>query len=142
MQHLILALALMFSSLMLAQGNSTSKTNGSNLTVSVLNALSDDGEVRFALYTKENFMKQPLQASSSKIVNGKSTVIFTGIPEGFYAVLCFHDENNNGKMDFDLNGMPIESYGNSNNVYNYGPPQFDLSKFEVLKSDVTLEIKF
>ena len=142
MQHFILALALMFSSLIAAQGDSTSKAAGSNLKVSVINVLNNNGEVRFALYTKENFMKQPFKAASSKIVDGKSTVIFTDVPEGHYAILCFHDENNNGKMDFDLNGMPIESYGNSNNIYNYGPPQFELSKFEVLKSNVSLEIKF
>jgi uncharacterized protein (DUF2141 family) len=45
-------------------------------------------------------------------------------------------------MDFDENGMPKESYGLSNNMMTFGPPEFASSKFEVTKEDLNLEIKF
>ena len=143
MQHVILTMALLFSTIILGQ-NSTNlnieKTN--SITVSIVNALNDDGTANFALFDKENFRKQPLQAKTSKIENGKSTVIFENVPNGQYAIICFHDENENKKMDFELNGMPKENYGTSNNSLSFGPPQFENSKFELLNEDVVLEIKF
>ena len=45
-------------------------------------------------------------------------------------------------MDFQENGMPLENYGVSNNVMNFGPPQFESSKFVVEKDPMNLEIKF
>jgi uncharacterized protein (DUF2141 family) len=112
------------------------------ITATVVNATSDDGKVSFALYNKETFMKAPLQAKTSKIVNGKSTVVFEGIESGEYAIVCFHDKNNNDKMDFQENGMPMEDYGASNNVMSFGPPTYLNSKFAVEGENVTLEIKF
>ena len=142
MQHLILALTLLFSSAILAQTGEKKYLNGETVKVSVINAFSDDGTVAFAFYNKENFMKAPLFTKSSSINKGISTVVFENVPEGSYAIICFHDANNNGKMDFQENGMPIENYGTSNNALSFGPPQFDNSKFEVKNEDLELEIKF
>ena len=44
-------------------------------------------------------------------------------------------------MDFNTNGMPIEDYGSSNNVMNFGPPRFSDAKFVVSDKDLTFEIK-
>lgn len=142
MQHLILALTLLFSSAILAQTGEKKYLNGETVKVSVINALSDNGTVAFAFYNKENFMKTPLITKSSSINKGISTVIFENVLNGEYAIVCFHDANNNGKMDFQENGMPIENYGTSNNALSFGPPQFDNSKFEVKNEDLELEIKF
>ena len=143
MQHLILGLALLFSSVILAQSNEKNQlTDVNTIKVSVTNALSDNGTISFALYREEGFLQMPLDRKSSTIEEGLSTVIFENISGGNYSVVCFHDENSNGKMDFELNGMPKEAFGASNNVMNYGPPQFEDSKFEVKNEDVTLEIKF
>lgn len=143
MQHLILALALLFSSVVIAQSNEKEKIKGSStIKVSVTNALNNNGTISFALYNEEGFLTAPLSKKSSTIENGLSTVEFENISAGDYSVVCFHDENSNGKMDFEINGMPKESYGASNNVMNYGPPQFQDSKFEVENEDKTLEIKF
>jgi hypothetical protein len=49
--------------------------------------------------------------------------------------------DDNGKLDFSLNGMPLEDYGSSNNVMTFGPPNFEDSKFEVMDKDLTFEIK-
>ena len=112
------------------------------ITASVTNVTSDNGKVSFALYDKESFMKKPLQAKSSKIVKGVSTVTFENVAPGEYSVICFHDKNDNDKMDFQPNGMPMEDYGTSNNVMTFGPPQYENSKFTVADKNVTLEIKF
>ena len=112
------------------------------VTATVVNVSSDSGKVSFALYNKETFMKTPLQAKNGEIVDGKSTVVFENLEAGDYAVICFHDKNDNDKMDFQENGMPMEDYGASNNVMSFGPPQYSNSKFTVSKEDITLEIKF
>lgn len=143
MQHVILALALLISATLFSQEKSSlGNTEGSIITITVVNALSDNGEVKYALYTKENFSKDPLYATSAGIDKGKSTVVFKNVPKGIYAVVCYHDENKNERLDFYENGRPKESYGASNNSLNSGPPQFEDSKFEVKDNDLTLEIKF
>ncbi len=112
------------------------------ITATVVNVLSDEGKVGFALYNKETFMKQPIQAKDAKIVDGKSTVVFENVPSGEYAILCYHDKNGNNRMDFEPNGMPLESFGASNNVMSFGPPNYDDAKFTVSDKKVSLEIKF
>lgn len=112
------------------------------ITVTVVNATSDVGKVTFALYNKENFLKIPLEGKSAKITNGKSTISFENVPAGEYAVSCYHDKNDNGKMDFSPRGMPTEDYGTSNNKMTLGPPEYFDAKFMVTDKDVSLEIKF
>ncbi|MBL4604483.1 MAG: DUF2141 domain-containing protein [Flavobacteriaceae bacterium] len=112
------------------------------ITATVVNVTSDSGKVSFALYNKDNFMQKPLQSINAKIIEGKSTVTFEGVEAGEYAIICFHDKNDNDKMDFQENGMPMEDYGMSNNVMTFGPPKYIDAKFEVSKEDVVLEIKF
>lgn len=113
------------------------------ITAIVVNATSDAGKVSYALYNKENFRMQPIQAKSSTINEGKSEVVFENVRIGEYAVICFHDKNNNDKMDFQPNGMPMEDYGvSTNNMNRFGPPMYDQIKFLVTDKDVSLEIKF
>ena len=143
MQHLILTIAFLCTSAVIGQASQKEVLRSeATIKVSVVNALSDNGTISFAFYNEEGFLKAPLFAKSATISNGQSTVEFEDISVGNYSVVCFHDENSNGKMDFQLNGMPKEAFGASNNVMNFGPPQFEDSKFEVKSEDVTLEIKF
>ncbi|WP_075341393.1 DUF2141 domain-containing protein [Tenacibaculum agarivorans] len=112
------------------------------ITVTVVNATSDKGTIKFALFTKATFLvKEPLQAKEGKIKDGKTTIVFENVPTGEYAVTCYHDKNGNNKMDFEPNGMPMEAYGASNNVMNFEPPRYDDAKFTILDKDVSLDIK-
>ncbi|AUC14768.1 hypothetical protein BTO06_06245 [Tenacibaculum sp. SZ-18] len=112
------------------------------ITVTISNATSDKGSIKFGLHNKETFMvKKPLLVAESKIENGKCKIVFKNVPEGEYAITCFHDKNENGKMDFQPNGMPMEAYGASNNVMNFGPPRYDDAKFTVSDKDVSLDIR-
>ncbi|SHM70319.1 DUF2141 domain-containing protein [Polaribacter sp. KT 15] len=112
------------------------------ITATVVNVTSDSGKVGFALYDKSNFRLKPIKASASKIIDGKSVVVFKDVIAGDYAIICYHDRNDNDKMDFRSNGMPLEDYGASNNIMSFGPPNFEDSKFTVSDKDVSLEIKF
>ena len=134
-------LATILTAAMILTGSLVS-TNKKTITATVVNVTSDSGKVSFALYNKDNFMKVPLQAKNGKIVEGKSTVVFEDVEPGDYAIICFHDKNNNDKMDFQPSGMPMEDYGASNNIMSFGPPTYSNSKFTVSEKDLTLEIKF
>lgn len=112
------------------------------ITATVVNTNSNEGKVSFALYNKTTFMKKPIQSKKAIIVDGKSTVTFDNLAPGEYAILCYHDKNNNDKMDFQLNGMPLENYGATNNVMNFGPPNYDDAKFVVTDKNVSLDIRF
>ncbi|RZS93323.1 DUF2141 domain-containing protein [Aquimarina brevivitae] len=112
------------------------------ITITVPNVNNNDGKVLFALYTEDTFMKRaPIQTAAGEIKNGKTTVTFTNVPQGEYGITCVHDANNNGKMDFEANGMPKENYGVSNNNMSYGPPSWNDAKFTVNQEDLTLEIR-
>ena len=86
----IFALVVVFQSTV----NSTKNTSTEKKSITVLtpNVSSDNGTVNYALYNKADFMKKPIQAQSSKVKDGKSTVVFTNLEPGEYAIICFHDE--------------------------------------------------
>lgn len=122
--------------------NAQTEKSGS-ISATVPNVTSDKGEVLFAMYTEDTFMKkEPNFAAKSEIINGKATVTFENVPEGNYAIVVLHDANKNGKMDFGPGGMPEENYGTSNNSMVYGPPNWGDSKFEFDGSSKEMEIRF
>ena len=107
MQHVILAIALIFSSLIFAQTQENKRNlEGRSITVTVMNALNDTGTVNFALFNEVGFRKQPVLAKSAVVEKGGSTIIFSNVMKGEYAIICYHDENENSRMDFHENGMP------------------------------------
>jgi uncharacterized protein (DUF2141 family) len=67
------------------------------------------------------------------LANGGSVMCaWDELPAGTYAISVFHDENDNGKLDTNIVGAPVEGYGVTNNItYPMGPPKFDESKFDV-----------
>ena len=122
--------------------SSTITAQNQKITASVINVTSNSGKVSFALYNKATFRKIPIQSKNAKVVDGKSIVVFENLKSGEYSVICYHDKNDNNKMDFKSNGMPLEDYGASNNVMAFAPPTYEGSKFLVTDKDVSLEIKF
>ena len=45
-------------------------------------------------------------------------------------------------MDYQEGGMPKESYGMSGNDMSFGPPNFEMAKFEVNGEDLEFNIRF
>ncbi|MDG1397854.1 MAG: DUF2141 domain-containing protein [Polaribacter sp.] len=131
---LVISTVLLVSTEMIAQNRT--------ITAKVINISSNDGKIGFALYNKASFMQTPIQGKDVKIIEGKSVVVFKNVVPGEYAVVCYHDKNNNGKMDFSPQRMPLEDYGASNNYMAFAPPTFENAKFVVSDKDVSLAIKF
>ena len=118
---------------------------GHRISVSVTGLRSDLGKVYLSLYhSAAGYPKEPSSAFrllTGAIVKGKCVVEFDGIPNGVYAIACFHDENDNGKLDTNLIGIPKEGTGASNDAKgSFGPPKFRDAQFKV-DGDVTQTIK-
>jgi len=114
------------------------------LTATVTNAVSDKGKVYFALYdSQESFNnRDAVLTAEGSLLEGVAKVTFNDVKPGTYAIVCYHDANSNGKMDFATNGNPSEDYGMTNNVLSFGPPLFDDGKFKVSDKNLSFEIKF
>jgi uncharacterized protein (DUF2141 family) len=114
-----------------------------DLTVQVTGLRSSEGQVRIAIFNSaKEFTKTPFQAKEVKI-DGKQTVEHTfSLPKGKYAIAVYHDENENGKLDKNLVGIPKEDYGFSNNARGtMGPPSFEEASISVGESAQTTRIE-
>ncbi len=52
-------------------------------------------------------------------VAGTQSAVFTNLEPGTYAVIVFHDEDDDGTLDEGLFGAPTEGYGFSNNAEGF-----------------------
>lgn len=69
--------------------------------------------------------KDPAALTASVAAGSDVHLTFARIPPGDYALLVFHDENGNSKMDTML-GIPREGVGFSRNPkLSFGAPRFD-----------------
>ncbi|MDC6365122.1 MULTISPECIES: DUF2141 domain-containing protein [Flavobacteriaceae] len=139
MKTILLTFAFALTSLVgLAQ-----ETTGINIQVTIDKITSDTGQVLISLHTADTFMKGPgIQNLKSTIENGKVSLTFENVAPGDYAVMAMHDANGNNRMDYEINGMPKESYGMSGNDMSFGPPAFNDAKFTVENEDLEFNIRF
>ena len=112
------------------------------LTVAVSDLKSNKGTVKIGLYNSDGtFLKTTYKSLSAPIKNGKAVVTFSNLPAGEYAISTYHDENNNGKLDKNMMGIPSEDYASSNGAKGFmGPPSYKDAKF-VISKDSKIEIK-
>ncbi|GAA3514077.1 hypothetical protein GCM10022393_29960 [Aquimarina addita] len=135
-------LLLFFALTLINLTTNAQKSDKATITVTVPNVSGSDGHVLFSLYDETTFMTpSPIQRRKSEITNGIAKITFTNVPAGVYGITCIHDRNDNKRMDFDVNGMPTESYGVSNNNMSYGPPVWSDAKFEISTEELAIEIR-
>jgi uncharacterized protein (DUF2141 family) len=116
------------------------------LSVRLVNLRSDVGQIGCELYVSEKgFPKNHSAALQTKwcpIASKESLCRFDPIPAGTYAIACFHDENNNGKLDTGLFGVPTEGVVASNHAKGFmGPPSFRDAKFWFAGAATELRLK-
>jgi uncharacterized protein (DUF2141 family) len=113
-----------------------------NLTVNLHGIKNSIGQVYVELYSDaKTFRKSALAQHVIKVAakNDSVTVKLSGLKPGAYAILVFHDEDDNGVLNKRFGMIPIEGYALSNDPEVFGPPAFEDSKFEVV-SDKELNI--
>ena len=123
--------------LMLLLGASVMSAQNS-IEVSLMEFDNNDGTVEVGLYNQEGeFLERTYKALSSEIKEKKAIVTFNNIPDGIYAISCYHDKNGDGKLNMFMNIMPSEPYGTSNNARGFfGPPKWEDARFEVKQGEI------
>jgi len=124
MRNIFLSLTLLVSSIMAI-----------DISVEVIDIDNRGGNLYIGLYDKKDDFKDISKTYKNRVVNINSSsikIVFKNIPKGVYAISVFHDENENGKLDKNFLGMPIEGYGFSNNIRpilrgaSFGESKFEL----------------
>lgn len=134
----ILQYAILFLTGILLQAQNT-------IEVSMSQFNNDQGVVRVGLYNNAGeFLDKTFLSKSTTIQNQKAAVIFTEIPDGTYAISCYHDEDNDGELNMFMGIMPSEPYACSNDAKGFfGPPKWDDAQFTVSEGEIkSIEIKF
>jgi uncharacterized protein (DUF2141 family) len=117
-----------------------SAASASELTITVENLRSGEGQVILCVFSAESSDQaafpdcakgRPVRQSKAAIKSGKVAVTFNGLKDGVYAVAAIHDENGNGELDTNFIGIPTEGVGVSNNPRLLGKPRFDEARFEI-----------
>ncbi len=122
--------ALMFTSSLCLAGSIAAQT----LTVEISGIKNDQGKILLQLFdSNENY--QSNKAYSANMIKAKQGIVsisFNNLSAGEYAIRYFHDENDNGQLETNLFGMPVEGYGFSNNAKaDFGPAAFDDMKVTI-----------
>ena len=119
---------------------------GNTLDITVKGVRDDQGMVRAGIYNSaETFPKEgkAMARTATPAKAGSVALLFTDLPPGKYAVILYHDENNDGQMDKRFGMIPIEGYGLSNNIKASGKPSFDQCAFEIPESrSQTIDLRY
>lgn len=84
---------------------------------------------------------RPTREAKVEIRDGRATIEFEGLPAGEYAVAVLHDENDDGKMNYNLLKLPTEGFGMTNfPKLKMSAPSFEEAKFEYAGGDQTVAV--
>lgn len=111
------------------------------VTVTVEGLRQNRGKVFVALQNSEKLFKSNdtyYKGLTIDIDKKESSCTFENLSNGTYAVALFHDENGDGKPNFNFMGLPKEGFGFSNNAMGVmSKPSFKAASFEVTPDKVT-----
>ncbi|WP_149195669.1 DUF2141 domain-containing protein [Luteimonas suaedae] len=114
-----------------------------DLEVRLQGLRSQDGSVRVSVVDSAagwDGEAAPVAAQQLTATGNAVRMHVADLAPGAYAVMAFHDENGNGRLDTNLVGMPVEGYGFSNNPQVMRKPTFDEARFDLGADDLVLDI--
>lgn len=122
----------------------TAPVLAADLTVAVQEVRGGEGQVKLMLFEREEgFRKEDKarQVLALPAASGSVSGVFRDLPPGRNAVIAYHDENGNGKLDLRFGMFPKEGYGLSNNPKLSGPPKYKDAAFEVSQAGNRIAIQ-
>lgn len=101
------------------------------IVVVVEGSETTDGSIRISVYgSKDSFLREPVLNRAAKPgPEGRTEIVFRRdeLPPEF-AIILYHDVNDNGEMETGFMRIPKEPYGLSNNPgFRMGPPRYAAS---------------
>jgi len=146
MEQLIKKIAFVLILIAIVSFNKKDRDEPHSITIKVTDLRNSKGVVQFALYNTEGSIpdekyKRYYKKKVVPITKDSSSVVFSNLPEGKYAINILHDENENGKIDKGFI-FPIEGIGFSNyhSIGLSNRPNFTKASFN-LKEDITIAVK-
>ncbi|MEW6133380.1 MAG: DUF2141 domain-containing protein [Pseudomonadota bacterium] len=115
-----------------------------SLDIEVSGVRNAEGQVKFMLFDRaEGFRKETASREVLAVPAQTGTVqaAFRGLSPGRYAVIAYHDEDADGKLDLRFGMIPAEGYGLSNNPEVLGPPSFEHAAFDLDEAGRRIEIR-
>ncbi len=106
--------------------------------------MGKSGKIYFAIFdSSAQFPKgTPVKTGSVAIAGQRDISTNLDLPAGEYAISTFLDENNNGRLDQNIIGIPKERFGFSNNPRILtGAPSYRDCAVRVLDQENDLEIR-
>lgn len=104
------------------------------------------GVLLIAFFSDEkSFLKSPVMSKKVPITATEMFVTIESPSEGPFALSIIVDENENGKLDTNMIGIPTEGFGFGNNASaRFGPPHFKdtLIKFAPMAVRHQIKIKY
>lgn len=123
----------------------SSSASAATVQVTIANVRSDKGVMQVAVCDEATYRKDCRLTATAPAHAGAMTVDVPDVPSGTWAVLAYHDENGNKKLDTNFVGMPTEGYGFSNGAASrFGPPSFKEAAITVGEGNVpaTVTLKY
>lgn len=121
--------------------------HSATLHVTVEGIRNDSQPVRVLLFrTPDTFPdeERSYKVQTTTATEGTAVVEFTDLDPGAYAIMAYHDENEDNRLNRVLGMWPSEGYGLSLNPLVMGPPTFQETSFELpaRSLSVTLSLQY
>lgn len=105
-------------------------SHAGTLTIQVENVRASKGHVHVDVCPEGKFLKPGCPYSGSAVARkGETVVVIPNLPAGRYAIQAYLDENDNGKMDFNMFHLPKEQFGFSRDFKGMRAPKFEEAAF-------------
>lgn len=141
--RLALMLAACASTAVAAAAGAAAETG--TLSVHVAGFAHARGHARAKLLRSgDTVMRPDGWTAEAPIRDGEAVLQWSGLAPGWYAVIVFHDENDNRLLDHGLLRLPAEPLGFSNGFelsIGSGMPSFEKLKFEFHAPAQAIELK-
>lgn len=107
-------------------------TTTTRVSITLVGLPSDEGVVYVGLCDAAGW--ETFECANARLEPDPDGVVhvWRDVEPGVYGVTVLHDENRNGRMDFNFYGAPEEKWGSSNNP----PPRMGRSKWEDVRFEV------
>lgn len=111
-----------------------------DLSIAINGVATNDGDLYIALCTESEYPKTCSRGDSAPAKAGAVQVVIKDVPAASYAVIVYHDENSNAKLDSSAIGIPKEGYGFSGKPGRFGPPSFKAASILVDASATSVDV--
>jgi len=118
---------------------------GQTIEIRIKNIRNTEGNISLGIFANQTEFstEKPFYESKYDLKDVTGNVLVLKIPfqSGRFGVSVLHDQNKNGKMDYNIFGIPREGFGFSD-FYHRGirKPHFDDFDFFIEKNEVKLVI--